>query len=100
MVQLVNNAPQIRPDGKRITGSKESSLVELDIFTGRVADEFQADTGCTGTGTNGFKGSEHTVALGHAGKESERLTLEMIIPLVLILDLILTPSSLLFLYVQ
>ncbi|KAG0018373.1 bifunctional endoribonuclease/protein kinase ire1 [Podila clonocystis] len=66
LVHLVNNAPQIRPDGKRITGSKESSLVELDILTGRVAHEFQADTGCTGTGTNGFKGSEHTVALGHA----------------------------------
>ncbi|KAG0332961.1 bifunctional endoribonuclease/protein kinase ire1 [Podila humilis] len=66
LVHLVNNAPQIRPDGKRITGSKESSLVELEIWSGKVADEFQAANGCTGTGNDGFKGSEYTVALGHA----------------------------------
>ncbi|KAF9410138.1 bifunctional endoribonuclease/protein kinase ire1 [Podila epigama] len=66
LVQLVNNAPQIRPDGKRITGSKESSLVELGIFTGEVVDQFQANTGCTDPNSQGFKGSERSVALGHA----------------------------------
>ncbi|KAG0328786.1 bifunctional endoribonuclease/protein kinase ire1 [Dissophora globulifera] len=64
LVHLVSNSPQIRPDGKRITGSKKTSLLELEIGTGQIVSTFEADTGCTGT--EGIKGSEVTIVLGHA----------------------------------
>ncbi|KAG0261871.1 bifunctional endoribonuclease/protein kinase ire1 [Mortierella polycephala] len=64
LVQLVSKSPQIRPDGKRITGGKKTGLLELEISTGEVVSTFEADTGCTGS--EGIKGSGLTIVLGHA----------------------------------
>ncbi|KAI1293416.1 bifunctional endoribonuclease/protein kinase ire1 [Mortierella claussenii] len=65
LVHLVSNSPQIRPDGKRITGGKKTSLLELEISTGRKVSEFEAEGGCTGP--EAIKGSGvKTIVLGHA----------------------------------
>ncbi|KAF9957938.1 bifunctional endoribonuclease/protein kinase ire1 [Modicella reniformis] len=66
LVQLVSNSPHIRPDGKRITGGKKTSLVELELRSGEIVDEFESETGCTGP--EGLKGSDSglTIILGQA----------------------------------
>ncbi|KAG0199934.1 bifunctional endoribonuclease/protein kinase ire1 [Mortierella sp. GBA30] len=61
---LVSNSPQIRPDGKRITGGKKTSLLELNLKTGVVVDVFEVDNGCTGP--EGLKAGEATIVLGRA----------------------------------
>ncbi|KAG0048188.1 bifunctional endoribonuclease/protein kinase ire1 [Gryganskiella cystojenkinii] len=59
-------APQIRPDGKRITGQKSTGLLELDIATGEVMNVFSTENGCINTGSERVKGSSVTVVLGRA----------------------------------
>ncbi|KAF9907247.1 bifunctional endoribonuclease/protein kinase ire1 [Lobosporangium transversale] len=65
LVHLVSNSPQIRPDGKRITGGKKTSLIELEISTGQIVTKFEPEDVCTGP--EGMKGSSiKTIVLGHA----------------------------------
>ncbi|KAF9907889.1 bifunctional endoribonuclease/protein kinase ire1 [Linnemannia zychae] len=63
LMDLVTKA-QILSDGKRITGGRKTSLLELDILTGEEVNAFEADTGCTAP--EGIKGSEHTIVLEQA----------------------------------
>ncbi|KAG0269792.1 bifunctional endoribonuclease/protein kinase ire1, partial [Linnemannia exigua] len=63
LMDLVTKA-QILSDGKRITGGRKTSLLELDIQTGKEVNAFEADTGCTAP--EGIKGSEHTIVLEQA----------------------------------
>ncbi|GJJ72815.1 serine/threonine-protein kinase/endoribonuclease IRE1 [Entomortierella parvispora] len=63
LAKLVSS-PQVRPDGKRITGQKSTGLLELDISTGEVVDSIFEPNGCTGT--DGLKGSATTIVLGRA----------------------------------
>ncbi|KAF9107552.1 bifunctional endoribonuclease/protein kinase ire1 [Mortierella sp. AM989] len=64
LVQLINNSPQIRPDGKRIMGSKKTSLLELEITSGNFVYQFEDPGGCTGP--EGIKAGVRTIVLGHA----------------------------------
>ncbi|KAF9924477.1 bifunctional endoribonuclease/protein kinase ire1 [Mortierella alpina] len=65
LAHLVNNSPQIHSDGKRITGGKTTSLLELDIFTGNTTDIFNEKDVCAGT--DGIEPSQPlTIILGQA----------------------------------
>lgn len=64
-MNLVTKA-QILSDGMRITGSRKTSLLELDIATGEEVNAFMAESGCTAP--EGIKGSERTIVLEQAGK--------------------------------
>ncbi|KAF8941162.1 bifunctional endoribonuclease/protein kinase ire1 [Haplosporangium gracile] len=63
LMNLVTKA-QILSDGMRITGSRKTSLLELDISTGEEVNAFMAESGCTAP--EGIKGSERTVVLEQA----------------------------------
>lgn len=66
-MNLVTKA-QILSDGMRITGSRKTSLLELDIATGEEINAFMAESGCTAP--EGIKGSERTIVLEQAGKHA------------------------------
>lgn len=68
-MNLVTKA-QILSDGMRITGSRKTSLLELDIATGEEVNAFMAESGCTAP--EGIKGSERTVVLEQAGKHAKQ----------------------------
>ncbi|KAK3815604.1 MAG: hypothetical protein JOS17DRAFT_795101 [Linnemannia elongata] len=63
LMNLVTKA-QILSDGMRITGSRKTSLLELDIATGEEVNAFMAESGCTAP--EGIKGSERTIVLEQA----------------------------------
>lgn len=63
-MNLVTKA-QILSDGMRITGGRKTSLLELDISTGKEINAFEAETKCTAP--DGIKGSDRTIVLEQAG---------------------------------
>ncbi|KAF9963017.1 bifunctional endoribonuclease/protein kinase ire1, partial [Mortierella alpina] len=65
LAHLVNNSPQIHSDGKRITGGKTTSLLELDINTGNTTSIFNKKDVCAGP--DGIEPSKPlTIILGQA----------------------------------